>query len=141
MSSIKKGTLKGSLYPPRGVPTGGVRRHNAISKLHRAAFGCPLLAVLVAGCAHGPPNTGANLQPDETAYLDDLRQLTFGGENAEAYWSFDGTQLSFQSRQENEGCDRIYTLSAGRITGEVPRAEATQEGLMTLMTAGQEARK
>jgi putative multiple sugar transport system ATP-binding protein len=36
-------------------------------------------------------------------------------------------------------CDRIYTLSAGRITGEVPRAEATQEGLMTLMTASQEA--
>jgi putative multiple sugar transport system ATP-binding protein len=35
-------------------------------------------------------------------------------------------------------CDRIYTLSAGRITGEVPRAEATQEGLMTLMTARQE---
>ncbi|BBH71031.1 xylose ABC transporter ATP-binding protein [Actinoplanes sp. OR16] len=31
-------------------------------------------------------------------------------------------------------CDRIYTLSAGRITGEVARAEATQEGLMTLMT-------
>jgi putative multiple sugar transport system ATP-binding protein len=37
-------------------------------------------------------------------------------------------------------CDRVYALSAGRITGEVPRAEATQEGLMTLMTAGQEAR-
>ncbi|MBB2943850.1 putative multiple sugar transport system ATP-binding protein [Actinoplanes lutulentus] len=31
-------------------------------------------------------------------------------------------------------CDRIYTLSAGRITGEVARADATQEGLMTLMT-------
>ncbi|MEV6597617.1 multiple monosaccharide ABC transporter ATP-binding protein [Actinoplanes sp. NPDC051346] len=31
-------------------------------------------------------------------------------------------------------CDRIYTLAEGRITGEVPRAEATQEGLMTLMT-------
>ncbi|HWS34872.1 MAG TPA: ATP-binding cassette domain-containing protein, partial [Actinoplanes sp.] len=31
-------------------------------------------------------------------------------------------------------CDRIYTLSAGRITGEVSRAEATQESLMTLMT-------
>ncbi|MFI7603013.1 multiple monosaccharide ABC transporter ATP-binding protein [Actinoplanes sp. NPDC049681] len=35
-------------------------------------------------------------------------------------------------------CDRIYTLAEGRITGEVPRAEATQEGLMTLMTHGQE---
>ncbi|RYV50069.1 multiple monosaccharide ABC transporter ATP-binding protein [Pengzhenrongella frigida] len=31
-------------------------------------------------------------------------------------------------------CDRIYALSAGRITGEVPRAEATQELLMQYMT-------
>jgi putative multiple sugar transport system ATP-binding protein len=35
-------------------------------------------------------------------------------------------------------CDRIYTLAEGRITGEVSRADATQEGLMTLMTIGQE---
>ncbi len=35
-------------------------------------------------------------------------------------------------------CDRIYTLSAGRITGEVPVAEATQEGLMALMTRERE---
>ncbi|WP_406111389.1 multiple monosaccharide ABC transporter ATP-binding protein [Streptomyces sp. NBC_01003] len=31
-------------------------------------------------------------------------------------------------------CDRIYTMSAGRLTGEVPRAEATQEVLMRHMT-------
>jgi putative multiple sugar transport system ATP-binding protein len=31
-------------------------------------------------------------------------------------------------------CDRIYTLSAGRVTGVVPKAEATQERLMELMT-------
>ncbi|NBM17819.1 multiple monosaccharide ABC transporter ATP-binding protein [Streptomyces sp. GC420] len=31
-------------------------------------------------------------------------------------------------------CDRIYTMSAGRVTGEVPRAEATQEVLMRFMT-------
>ncbi|AQZ69809.1 L-arabinose transport ATP-binding protein AraG (TC 3.A.1.2.2) [[Actinomadura] parvosata subsp. kistnae] len=35
-------------------------------------------------------------------------------------------------------CDRIYTLSEGRITGEVSRQEATQESLMRLMTKGQE---
>ncbi|MFC4006367.1 multiple monosaccharide ABC transporter ATP-binding protein [Nonomuraea purpurea] len=35
-------------------------------------------------------------------------------------------------------CDRIYTLSEGRITGEVPRRDATQENLMHLMTKGQE---
>jgi putative multiple sugar transport system ATP-binding protein len=31
-------------------------------------------------------------------------------------------------------CDRIYAMSQGRITGEMPRAEATQEGLMRYMT-------
>jgi putative multiple sugar transport system ATP-binding protein len=31
-------------------------------------------------------------------------------------------------------CDRIYALSAGRLTGEVPRAEATPERLMHFMT-------
>ncbi|MFB8227958.1 multiple monosaccharide ABC transporter ATP-binding protein [Cellulosimicrobium sp. NPDC055967] len=31
-------------------------------------------------------------------------------------------------------CDRIYTVFEGRITGEVPGSEATQEGLMRLMT-------
>jgi putative multiple sugar transport system ATP-binding protein len=31
-------------------------------------------------------------------------------------------------------CDRIYVMSEGRITGELPRAEATQENLMRLMT-------
>jgi putative multiple sugar transport system ATP-binding protein len=35
-------------------------------------------------------------------------------------------------------CDRIYTLSAGRITGEVAREDASQERLMTFMTKGQE---
>ncbi|SDW29229.1 putative multiple sugar transport system ATP-binding protein [Amycolatopsis xylanica] len=35
-------------------------------------------------------------------------------------------------------CDRIYALSGGRITGEVGRAEATQEGLMRAMTREQE---
>jgi putative multiple sugar transport system ATP-binding protein len=35
-------------------------------------------------------------------------------------------------------CDRIYALSAGRITGEVLREDATQERLMQYMTKGQE---
>ncbi|MGX1474384.1 UNVERIFIED_CONTAM: putative multiple sugar transport system ATP-binding protein [Streptomyces canus] len=35
-------------------------------------------------------------------------------------------------------CDRIYTMAAGRLTGEVPRAEATQEVLMRQMTKDKE---
>jgi putative multiple sugar transport system ATP-binding protein len=38
-------------------------------------------------------------------------------------------------------CDRIYTISEGAITGDVPRSEATQESLMYLMTMGKEALK
>jgi putative multiple sugar transport system ATP-binding protein len=37
-------------------------------------------------------------------------------------------------------CDRIYTLSQGRVTGEVPRAEATQERLMQYMTMEREGK-
>ncbi|WP_067831406.1 multiple monosaccharide ABC transporter ATP-binding protein [Actinomadura kijaniata] len=36
-------------------------------------------------------------------------------------------------------CDRIYTMAAGRITGEVARADATQELLMRHMTLEKEA--
>src|SRR4051812_36395287 len=59
---------------------------------------------LLAGCAGAKPAPTVpaapppRLHPEETAHLSDLRQLTFGGENAEAYWSFDGKQLSFQAR-------------------------------------------
>jgi putative multiple sugar transport system ATP-binding protein len=35
-------------------------------------------------------------------------------------------------------CDRIYTMAAGRLTGEVQRAEATQEALMRQMTKDKE---
>jgi len=43
--------------------------------------------------------------------LRNLRQLTFGGENAEAYFSFDGAKLIFQSTREGRLCDQIYTMN------------------------------
>jgi Tol biopolymer transport system component len=44
-------------------------------------------------------------------YLKNIRQLTFGGENAEAYFSFDGKHLIFQSKRDGRGCDQIYTMN------------------------------
>jgi putative multiple sugar transport system ATP-binding protein len=35
-------------------------------------------------------------------------------------------------------CDRIYTMAAGRLTGEFSRAEASQESLMRQMTKDKE---
>ncbi len=39
-------------------------------------------------------------------HLANIRQLTFGGENAEAYWSADGKRLIFQSTRDGRSCDQ-----------------------------------
>lgn len=44
------------------------------------------------------------------AHLRNVRQLTFEGENAEAYFSFEGSRLVFQRSSPEGGCDQIYTL-------------------------------
>ncbi len=50
-------------------------------------------------------------------HLKNVRQLTFDGENAEAYWSFDGTKLIFQRRNPPElPADQIFVLDLA--TGE-----------------------
>jgi len=65
----------------------------------------------VAAPASGPPPVYAPGLPEEK-HLADLRQLTFEGENAEAYWSFDGRFLTMQSRLPGQDCDRIYRVPA-----------------------------
>jgi Tol biopolymer transport system component len=42
--------------------------------------------------------------------LSEVRQLTFGGENAEAYWSPDGSELVFQSTRTPYECDQIFRM-------------------------------
>lgn len=44
-------------------------------------------------------------------HLKNIKQLTFGGENAEAYFSFDGKQLIFQSKRDGRACDQIYAMN------------------------------
>ena len=73
--------------------------------------------------AAGPPAAAAvqhvrtPIERPEEKHLRNVRMLTDGGENAEAYWSWDGTRLVFQARRGEDGCDKIYTMKLG---GEVP---------------------
>jgi len=46
----------------------------------------------------------------EERHLTDIRQLTFGGENAEAYWSPDGKNLIFQATKRGSKCDQEYVV-------------------------------
>jgi Tol biopolymer transport system component len=47
---------------------------------------------------------------DGEKHLKDIRQLTFGGENAEAYFSPDGKKLIYQYTPERGGCDQQYVM-------------------------------
>ncbi len=51
-------------------------------------------------------------------HFKNLRQLTFSGENAEAYFSSDSKKLIFQSHDGEGKCDQIYTmdLKSGKIS-------------------------
>jgi len=55
------------------------------------------------------PSDSAIHYPQEK-HLTNVRQLTFGGDNAEAYWSFDDSMLVMQITNEklNAACDQIF---------------------------------
>jgi TolB protein len=97
-----------------------------------------LLATLIITACSGeqntPEQTSADASPDATpghaqeVHLSNIRQLTFGGENAEAYFSSDGSQLVFQSTRDTLQCDQIFTMGAD---GRNVRLVSTGKGRTT----------
>ena len=49
----------------------------------------------------------------EEKYFKSIRQITFGGDNAEAYWSWDDKQMIFQSNNKAWGmnCDQMFLMN------------------------------
>lgn len=78
--------------------------------------------------APATPVAGDSLRDPREVHLRNVRQLTFSGENAEAYFSPDGSSLIFQARGQGEGCDQIHTLDLA--TGET-RLVSTGQGRTT----------
>ncbi|MDB2404869.1 hypothetical protein N9W22_06125, partial [Schleiferiaceae bacterium] len=60
----------------------------------------------------------SKIKYDDEIHLEGIRQLTNGGDNAEAYFSFDGSMLTFQSNAEKWGnnCDQIYAFDWNQDT-------------------------
>jgi TolB protein len=115
-----------------------VKKSVSLGKTAAAALG--LVALVAMGCNGGGNPGGSGSGQDSTrtdsvpdtlrygteAHLKNVRQLTFGGNNAEAYFSFDGQQLVFQSDFADWGakCDQIFVMPVGGTGGKgktVPR--------------------
>jgi Tol biopolymer transport system component len=87
------------------------------------------LTLLLLGCrgasAQQPPLAP---EPGER-HLRNIRQLTFGGNNAEAYFSPDGRRLIFQRQEQvDAGCDQQYTMN---VDGSDQRRVSNGEGRTT----------
>ncbi len=84
------------------------------------------LVVLLASCGNQTKLTAAanraadTLRYPDEAHLKNIQQLTFGGDNAEAYWSYDSKYLVFQRTNPNAGipCDQIFMGKVPTKKGE-----------------------
>jgi len=76
-----------------------------------ALVACRASTVPAASPAPSAGTRSAPLAADSGEHhLSALRQLTFGGENAEAYFSADGRWITFQSTRDGRTCDQQYTM-------------------------------
>jgi TolB protein len=57
----------------------------------------------------GPQGPASLIRPGEKHFTS-IRMLTNGGENAEAYWSWAGDALIYQSTPRGAGCDQIFMI-------------------------------
>lgn len=71
--------------------------------------------VLIAGLLYATTvladKPAVTLQPSNDKHMSNLTQLTFEGDNSEAYFSFDGRQLIYQSNRNGYPCDKIWTMN------------------------------
>lgn len=73
-------------------------------------------------------NDSSLLFPGEEKHLRNIRQLTFGGQNAEAYFSADGQWLIFQNEHGDHPCDEMYAM---KIDGSEKKKVSTGKGRVT----------
>src|ERR1700752_1908988 len=69
-----------------------------------------------------------SLRYPEEHHLKNMKQLTFGADNAEAYWSFSGDRLIFQTNRPPYKCDQIEMMPA---TGGPSKLISTGKGRTT----------
>jgi Tol biopolymer transport system component len=85
------------------------------------------IATAVFACGPRAATRGPRPEAGER-HFGAIRQLTFGGENAEAYFSRDGKRLIFQSTRGGRPCDQQYVMN---VDGSGVRRVSTGFGKTT----------
>src|SRR5437016_13929837 len=85
------------------------------------------LATAVFACRPHSASRGPQPEAGER-HFGAIRQLTFGGENAEAYFSHDGKRLIFQSTRNGRSCDQQFVMN---VDGSHVRRVSTGGGKTT----------
>jgi TolB protein len=80
----------------------------AVAILATAVLSCG--RSVVVGSAPGTPAPRVISAEAGERHLTNIRQLTYGGENAEAYFSPDGRWLTFQSTRDGRSCDQQFVM-------------------------------
>jgi len=75
-----------------------------------------------------PPRPAEGVPAGAERHLRNVRQLTHGRQNAEAYFSFDGRSLIFQSTRDGRGCYQQYVMG---LDGSDVRMVSTGRGTTT----------
>jgi Tol biopolymer transport system component len=75
------------------------------------AFLAAALLLCAAAPAAAADSPGGVHDPRETRFAR-VTQLTFGGQNAEAYFSADGSRIIFQATRDTYECDQIFLMNA-----------------------------
>jgi len=79
--------------------------------MSRKLLGAAALLAACTSAGSGASRVFHQPEPGE-AHLRNIRQLTFGGNNAESYFSRSGKQLIFQRQEKvSEGCDQQYIMN------------------------------
>lgn len=94
-----------------------------------------VMSIIICSFQLFAQSTGTLIGPSEK-HFKSLRQLTFGGDNAEAYFSFDGKSLTMQSNNAKWGlkCDQIFVLDIEKAAGDSgykPSLVSTGDGRTT----------
>ena len=86
----------------------------------RCASFATAFVFLIHVTASAQQKTSDSLHYADEHHLANIQQLTFGGDNAEAYWSYDGKYLVFQRTNPKEGlnCDQIFVGKVPTKPGE-----------------------